>query len=130
MTHSQWFDFGSTETYWFCRWVRESGEVDVPALIAKAFEAVEGDEWFKMGADTSYIVRDKLADQLEEMLDERATDHGVLWEPSGEPHASFAALSNAVLVAGFDRVDVKTAALALLTDAGKWAPDPSDPEAL
>jgi hypothetical protein len=130
MARAQWFDFGNTETYWFCRWVRESGEVDVPALIAKAFEAVEGDEFFEMGVDTSYIARDKLADQLEEILDERGTDDGVQWEPPGEPHVSFAALSNAMLVAGFDRVDCKTAALALLMDAGKWAPDRTDPEAL
>jgi hypothetical protein len=127
---TQWFDFGNTETYWFCRWVRESGEVDVPALIAKAFEAVEGDEWFKMGHDTSYIARDKLADRLEEMLNERGTEHDILWEPLAEPHASFADLCNAMMVVSFDRVDVKTAALALLMDAGKWAPDPNNPEAL
>jgi hypothetical protein len=138
MSRVQFFDFGTTETYLFFRWVRESGEVDAPTLIARAFDLVEGNAWFKMGEDVSTVAKDTLSALLVTLLEERGARltlsgeggavRAVDWEHQHEAHTSLVALASRVLADGFHRVDFEAVAEALLIDAGKWAPDKEPPE--
>lgn len=65
----QFFNFGNDESFHFFKWVCESGLVDVQRLIDEAFQNAEHDKWLEIGTCVSWVVRDKLADLLQDVLD-------------------------------------------------------------
>ena len=128
----QFFNFGSQETFHFFKWVTESGCLKTDELIAKAMQQVEGDEMFEMGVSVSDVARDKLAELLEEALDDVKMDAlddiegpeiGCVWN---DP----ASLWKPLLTLAFYQIDCRAVAEALLIRAGKWAPDKELPEAI
>lgn len=129
----EFFDFGNSETFHVFKWASsQCPQVDVPALIAKAFElAAEEEEGLEV--DTSHAVRDKLADLLEEAVIEAAPaadfDNA---EPIGYPSTyepdPFQTLWVPIMAHMVRNINFEAAAEALLRQAGKWAPDKEPPE--
>ena len=71
----QFFNFGNDETFHFFRWVSESGQVDPGTLIATAYEQADAPDDEHFDADViCIVVRDKLANLLEEVITESAPD--------------------------------------------------------
>jgi hypothetical protein len=129
MGNVQFFNFGNDQTYHFFQWVSRSGMIDPKELISKAMEQVEDDDWFKMGSDVSTVARDKLADLLEELLEEVTGMVSDEW-PIGAVGPSDEALTAPILQAALNQIDFHAVATALLISAGKWAPDRELPEAI
>jgi hypothetical protein len=124
----QFFNFRNEPTFHFFEWVRATK--DTKKLIAEAYDACEGDEWFEMGEDVSRVARDKLADRLEEILEEAQSDWGLVtdeWSVGDvDLHAcaqagtSLDALFLPLLSFVCSEILCCAVAEALLRDAGKW----------
>jgi hypothetical protein len=131
MPKVQFFDFTNRPTYLFFRWVRDGGRQDPATLIRAAFDAIEQEDGYQIDGDVSLGTRDALEKMLYAALGDFAGDFG-------EPGFMDAALESvgaredwlsAVLVAdAVERIDCQAVAVALLIDAGKWAPDNTIPE--
>ena len=63
----QFVNFVNNQTFHVFKWlIAPTREAQTKKLIAKAFEQVEGDEWFKMDLSVSDVAREKLGDLIEE----------------------------------------------------------------
>jgi hypothetical protein len=132
----EFFNFGNSTTYHVFKWLTESGHVDPDGLIAAAMAKVEGDPWFEMGVSVSEVTRDKLADDLEDVV----LNLAAAWAPvdfdSAEPgdvqvfDDAGDALFGAILHMAVAEIWYHPLAEALLIRARKWAPDRSRPEIL
>jgi len=123
------------------RWVTNSGQTDVDALIKKTYEKVEKNEWSKMDLDVSTVARDELADlfkeQLDQIKDTWAGNHGWSlddWSITDLDHGSYykepESLFLPILTNALDNIMFEVVAQAILIRAGKWAPDKDRPEAI
>jgi hypothetical protein len=101
----------------------------VRELIDTAMQQVEGDDWYKMGMDDSTVCRDKLADLLQERVEDLMADVGDFGESGiGSVGPSVAYLWQPILNDAMAGIDFSVVAHALLLAAGKWAPDRDAPE--
>jgi len=126
----QFFNFWNPQTFHYFKWLTEGGAVDCAALVAKAMERVEGDSWFEMGVCVSRVVRDKLAEDLEELLDEEILSEVMpLDEPEiGMVNSRPESLWAPILDAAVRDICFHSVAEAVLIKQGKWAPDQDLPE--
>ena len=124
------FNFWNAQTFQFFVWVTESGRADTEALITKALGLVEEDEWFEMGMDVSTVARDKLADELEAILEGLRDEAGVSdLDEIGNVDASAQSFFKPILQLAINDIQLGSVAQALLMRAGKWAPDRERPSA-
>ena len=124
MSRVQFYNFGNEETYHFFRWVSESGQVDPLELIDRAIREAGPDEELDKGAGVSSEVKDSLAEILSELLWEQAPD---LDPDLGEYEIGTVQdgpdwLLNPILSNALTRIDCQAVAVALLIQAGRWAP--------
>jgi hypothetical protein len=122
----EFFNFGNDETFHFFRWVTDGGRVNPDELVVRALSHVEGDDWFAMGVDVSTVAKDKLADILNEIVDELSPvdESDEIGQVGADPEALF----NPLLKLAIGRIDLHAVAQAMLIRAGKWAPDRERPD--
>jgi hypothetical protein len=128
----QFFNFWNRQTFHVFKWVSSSGQVDVKALIAQAFQTATEQEQ-PLEVDTSHGVRDCLAALLQDIVEEAVPDEASppyaikeLGDVSGDNESLWQPLLlDVVKQICFDEV-----AQALLIQAGKWNPDTELPEAI
>jgi hypothetical protein len=128
----QFFNFWNAQTYHFFVWLTEGGGSDVEALVQDAFAAVEGDPWYELGEAPCQVARDKLAEALVDLLDEKASawcdrDRDLMGE-IGTVDASEDSLFWPMLRDSLDDICFRAVAEAILVRQGKWAPDREPPE--
>jgi len=126
----EFFNFGNDPTYHCFVWLTEGGTTDIPALVKKAFDLVEGDDWFKMGEDVSTVAQDKLAELLEDHVCETLGLVNLVDGPEigGAVSGSAASLTDPLLMLELQQINFSVIALAILMQQGKWNPDKSIPE--
>jgi hypothetical protein len=135
----QFFNFGNNETFHFFEWICAGKAGGPEALIDRAFKAAEKpgpDDWPEM--DICYVVRDRLRDELQEILyntepdldlNSRGSEIGVIWrDATGQP--SDISLLHPIFALALYRIDCQAVAEALLIQAGKWTPCKEPPEFL
>jgi hypothetical protein len=126
------FNHGNPETYHFIRWVIAQPSL-TDRLVKSAFDAVEGDEWFKMGECPAVVARDKLAEALAELLQDAAAQVDVDEDGPYQPEGPLVgdtvdALLKMMLALSIRAVDCTIAAEAVLRHCNRWAPDRDLPE--
>jgi hypothetical protein len=128
----QFYNFGNEETYHCFVWLTESGTIDIGKLIAEAFDAVEGDQWYKMGCDVSTVARDKLSNILElEIQDYMAgfdwdlleAEIGVVWKEDANCGSNSRCLFLPIFSLAMSRIDYTSVSEAILMKYGKWNPE-------
>jgi hypothetical protein len=125
----QWFDFGGSETFHFFKWVIEAGHVNADDLIDQAFKATENDPMLAMGIDGCHVLRDKLAEILDDVLQgtipgfvRQAMDDGPFLGDMEHRAYPLNSLWLPLFANVVRRIECKTVAHALLMRAGKWTP--------
>jgi hypothetical protein len=140
----RFFYFYNAPTFHFFQWICHSGQVDPDKLVADALAQVEGDEGFKLGTDVSTEAQGKLAELLEEVLEEQANEQlpafenvvgddviGVgRFEADGGGYQWPGALFAPLLAEALAGIHFDVVAQALLIRSGKWEPKLDIPEAL
>lgn len=134
----KFFNFWNAETYHFVQWVINTPEVDLGAMIKKAFEDAEHNDTFEVSGDVSSAVAEELSKALADTAADKFHDHvGMMPEylsiinfESPEDYHADQALFGGLLANALDNVSFEAAAEAILIHAGKWAPDTDLPEML
>jgi hypothetical protein len=131
MSKMEFFNFGNSATYHYFTWVRECGQLNTAALIAKAFDRVAADPGMEvLSVGTTHDVQEKLAELLREILEDRLLDSvpgflGIEEHGYGEIHPEDPKSLWLPFVAEIaDSINHFAIAEALLRDAGKWNPEP------
>ena len=140
---TEFFNFGSDETYHFFKWMCD--RFDLKGRIADAFtraeklkrdESSDEDIWLKRDSssdeDICIIARNILADKLLEILYEAAPDLDPSFDPSeleigtiwhdAQAMPSADSLLRPIYALALSRIDCAKVAEALLIGAGMWAP--------
>jgi hypothetical protein len=126
----KFFNFHNDQTYHCFAWVRAGGLGDVKALIARAYERVEKNDWYKMDLDVCMVARDELADLVRDGIEEATIlidDGPGIGDVSDQSAES---LTEPLLRDALFSISFKTVAEALLLAEGKWNPDPNLPDIL
>jgi hypothetical protein len=124
---TEFFNFGSDETFHFFRWV--CATCNPEALIAAAFDEAK-DIKDVLESSTYHTVRDQLGRKLGQILDDLGYDWGAhpdmceLFARNPLHGAPGESLFLPLLVEAMDRIDCYAVAEALMIRAGKWAPGP------
>ena len=132
MSRTQFINFGNDQTYHCFCWLRDSRAVDIDALVREAVTQIQGETWFDIGMDVSTVSRDKLAELIEDQVNQQldglpgglGADLGI-----GDIGTSAAHLFGPILRRALDDIRYDVIAVALLIAAGKWNPDRELPQA-
>jgi hypothetical protein len=133
MSKMEFFNFGNSATYHYFTWVRQCGQLNTAALIAKAFDRAATDRDMEViSIGTTDDVQEKLAGLLREILEDRLRDgvpgflgieeHGYGEVRPEDPKSLWLPF----VAEAADSINHFAIAEALLRDAGNWNPDPPE----
>jgi hypothetical protein len=113
----------------FFKWVIQSSQIDVLALVKKAFDQVEGDPLFESDWPACYLARDKLAYLLEDRL---LVLLGIAEFAAlgfiGDVTHRLESLTDPLLAIALYKIAFSAVAEEILVRERKWAPEKEPPE--
>jgi hypothetical protein len=129
----EFFNFSNDATFRAFEWFSESGHelADPDKMIRDAFETAESSGGHFAEEDICIVVRDKLAERLEKLLEELAANIGVdLGEGIGPVSPNPETLFFPLFASAISEIDCRLIAQAFLIRAGKWSPSTETPEVI
>jgi hypothetical protein len=127
------FNFHNEPTFHFYRWATFNDAV-VDLRIERAWNQLPNHELFDIHPETSYMLRDNVAQELEELLDEILSKYHDMSrldvEIGGINDTSPESLFGPILADAVNSIPFLAVAEAILRDKGKWAPEKAAPKAI